>query len=65
MQIKILKAHKGIGDSIEAAIKVARIDKVVNAITDAVGIKNCGCNERKESLNNPDLLINKIFYGQE
>jgi hypothetical protein len=65
MQIRILKAHKGIGDSIEAAIKVAKIDKVVSAITNAVGIEDCGCNKRKENLNNPDLLINKIFYGQE
>ena len=61
----MLKAHKGIGDSIEAAIKVARIDKDVNVITNAVGIQDCGCDKRKESLNNPDLLINKIFYGQE
>ena len=65
MQIRILKAHKGIGYSIEAAIKVARIDKVVNAITNAVGIEDCGCDKRKEKLNSPDLLINKIFYGQE
>jgi hypothetical protein len=65
MQVRILKAHRGIGDSIEAAIKVAKIDKVVGAITSAVGIQDCGCDKRKEKLNNPDLLINKIFYGQE
>lgn len=65
MQIRILKAHKGIGDSIEAAIKVAKIDKVTNAITSIVGINDCGCNKRKEKLNNPDLLVNKIFYGKK
>jgi len=27
--------------------------------------EDCGCEQRRQILNNPDLLINKIFYGTE
>ena len=49
----ILKKHKGFGDT-------------VAAVTSAIGIEKtegCGCDERQEAWNNPDLLINKLFYG--
>lgn len=53
----IIKRHKGIGDTVAAITKVTGLDKLVT--------EDCGCNKRKEAWNNPDLLINKIFYGTE
>lgn len=51
----IIKRHKGIGDTVAAITKVTGLDKLVG--------EDCGCNERKEAWNNPDLLVNRIFYG--
>lgn len=54
----ILKNHKGFGDTIASFTEATGIKTLVESITD-----NCGCDQRQESLNNPDLLINKLFYG--
>jgi hypothetical protein len=51
----ILRNHKGLGDTVAAIAKVTRLDELVG--------DDCGCKERQASLNNPDLLINKLFYG--
>jgi len=56
----IIKKHKGFGDTVAAVAEVTGIKSLVESITE-----DCGCNERKEKLNNPNLLINKIFYGTE
>lgn len=45
-----------LGDRIEQITKATGIKKVVSKIT-----KDCGCAARKEKLNNPYLLINKIL----
>jgi hypothetical protein len=50
----------GFGDIIEKVTKTTGIKAVVDAASEAIGIP-CGCPERKEKLNNPDLLINKIL----
>jgi hypothetical protein len=57
----IIKKHYGFGDTVQAITKATGIEKVVKAVAG----EDCGCNERKEKLNNPNLLINKIFYGTE
>jgi hypothetical protein len=54
----IIRNHKGLGDTVAALAETTGIKALVESITD-----NCGCEERQESLNNPDLLINKLFYG--
>ena len=41
----------GLGDSIEKLTEVTGIKKVVEMFSEATGI-DCGCNERKEKLNN-------------
>tara|TARA_B100000575_G_scaffold290787_1_gene295174 strand:+ start:335 stop:487 length:153 start_codon:yes stop_codon:yes gene_type:complete len=46
-----------LGDDIEKITKATGIKKVVDKIPG-----DCGCNKRKEKLNNPNLLINKILY---
>jgi hypothetical protein len=51
----ILKRHKGLGDTIAAITKVTRLDELVG--------DDCGCKERQEALNDPNLLINKLLYG--
>lgn len=52
---------KGLGDTIEKITAATGIKKVVEKVAEATG-KECGCNKRKEVLNNPNLLINKTFY---
>jgi hypothetical protein len=50
-----------LGDTIEKIVTITYIKKVVDNITTFTNL-DCGCQERKEALNNPNLLINKIFY---
>jgi hypothetical protein len=42
---------KGLGDTIEAITEVTGIKKAVEMFSEATGI-DCGCDERKEKLNN-------------
>jgi hypothetical protein len=51
----IIKRHKGIGDTVAAITKATRLDKLVG--------EDCGCGERQEAWNDPNLLVNRIFYG--
>ena len=52
---------KGLGTSIEKITKATGIKKVVEAGAKALG-KDCGCGKRRDFLDNPDLMVNKIFY---
>lgn len=52
---------RGIGDTIEKITAATGIKKVVKTISKSTGV-NCGCDRRKEELNNPELLVNKVFY---
>tara|TARA_R100001591_G_scaffold118463_1_gene141464 strand:+ start:3512 stop:3697 length:186 start_codon:yes stop_codon:yes gene_type:complete len=59
-----MKAHyksRGLGDSIEKFTKATGIKKVVDTVSKATG-KDCGCGKRRDFLNNPDLLVNKVLY---
>ena len=51
---------KGMGDVIEKITTATGIKKVVDTVSKATG-KDCGCAKRKEALNNPNLLVNKMF----
>lgn len=53
---------RGFGDTVEKITTVTGIKKVVDTIAKSTN-KDCGCKERKERLNNPDLLVNKVFYN--
>lgn len=55
---------KGLGDTIEKITIRTGIKSVVNAISE-ITKKDCGCDKRKEELNNPYLLVNKIFYNKK
>ena len=50
-----------LGDTIEKITSATGIKAVVDTVSKAVDL-DCGCPKRKEALNNPNLLINKIFY---
>jgi len=52
---------KGLGDTIEKITTSTGIKNVVEKVSKATG-KECGCNKRKEILNNPNSIINKTFY---
>lgn len=56
---------KGLGDTIEKVTAATGIKKAVEFVSKASGIDDCGCPERKEALNNPKLLVNKVFYKIE
>jgi hypothetical protein len=53
--------NRGFGDTINTITTASGIKKVVKVVSEAIG-EDCGCEERREALNNPDLLVNKIFY---
>lgn len=50
----------GFGDVVEKITTKTGIKKVVDTISFITGV-DCGCSQRKDELNNPDLLINKII----
>lgn len=49
MRIEPMKS-RGLGDTIERITKATGIKKVVDTVANALG-EDCGCNERKELLN--------------
>jgi hypothetical protein len=56
------KKSQGFGDSMAKIAKAIAADKAAARIAKELGIEDCGCSKRQEALNNPDLLVNKIFY---
>lgn len=60
--MKIERKSEGVGDTIAKFTAATGIDKVAQAVANLAGYKDCGCNERKEALNDPNLLVNKMFY---
>lgn len=53
---------QGLGDTIEKITTKTGIKSAVKAVSKVTG-KDCGCEERKKALNNPNLLVNKLFYN--
>lgn len=43
---------KGLGDTIAKITEATGIDKLVDKVTDVLGIEDCGCAGRREALNN-------------
>ncbi len=54
----------GLGDTIEKITTATGIKKAVDTVSKVTG-RECGCGRRKEKLNNPDLLVNKVFYNKK
>jgi hypothetical protein len=53
----------GFGDTIEKFTRATGIKKFVDTVSDLTGV-DCGCSGRKESLNDPNILVNKLFYNK-
>jgi hypothetical protein len=51
---------KGLGDDIAFITEKTGIKKVVKAVTEAVGIDDCGCDSRQEKLNVLPSILNGI-----
>jgi len=47
----LVKGQNGLGDTVEKITKATGIKTVVEKTTQAMGIEDCGCNKRKEQLN--------------
>lgn len=64
MQIRVIKKHKGVGDTVESILKVTGVHYIANAIKNGDPMEPCKpCEARKKAMNDPDLLINKMLYG--
>jgi hypothetical protein len=51
MPKKKLSDAEGLGDTIAYLTELLKIDKAIKAATEAMGIEDCGCERRKEKLN--------------
>ena len=61
----IEKRTQGFGTDLVRAAKFVRADIAADKIAKALGYEDCGCSGRAEALDNPDLLVNKIFYKKQ
>jgi hypothetical protein len=61
----IEKKTHGFGTDLAKAAKFVRADIAADRIAKALGYEDCGCAGRAEALDNPDLLVNKIFYKNQ
>jgi hypothetical protein len=48
---KTKKKSEGLGDSIAYLTNLLKIDTAVKKITEAMGFEDCGCERRRETLN--------------
>lgn len=53
----------GLGDTIEKFTRATGIKKFVDTVSDLTGV-DCGCSARKDALNEPNILVNKLFYNK-
>jgi hypothetical protein len=61
----IEKKTHGFGSHLAKAAKIIKADVAADRIAKALGYEDCGCAARAAALNNPDLLVNKIFYKNQ
>jgi hypothetical protein len=61
----IEKRTHGFGSDLARAAKLIKADIAADRIAKALGYEDCGCSARAAALDNPDLLVNKIFYKNQ
>jgi len=61
----IEKKTQGFGSDLAKVAKLIKADIAADKIAKALGYEDCGCAGRAEALDNPDLLVNKIFYKKQ
>ncbi len=52
---------KGLGTTIEKVTTATGIKRIVKAGAKALGKEDCGCDNRRDFLDNPNLAVNKIL----
>lgn len=45
------KEQEGLGDTVAYLTSLLQLDKLVKEVTSAMGIEDCGCERRREKLN--------------
>lgn len=58
----IEKRSEGFGSDIAKVAKIIKADVAAEKIAQLLGYDDCGCKGREQELNNPDLLVNRVFY---
>lgn len=53
MQIRVIKKKKGLGDKMESVFSSLGVSSLIKA----VGIEDCGCEERKKMVNNAESWV--------
>lgn len=53
---------RGLGDDIARVTRATGIDVLAKKVAKTMGKEDCGCEKRKQKLNNPNLLVNRLFY---
>lgn len=48
---QINEESKGLGDTVAKIAEILKMDKVANKLAEMAGKKDCGCNKRKQTLN--------------
>jgi len=64
MKAEFKSKQKGLGSSIEQFTKATGIKRIVDKVSKATG-KDCGCGKRRDFLDNPDFLVNKVLYNNK
>lgn len=58
------KRIEGFGDEIARIAKKLGLDQAADTVAKSMGKEDCGCKQRQEKLNNPNPLVNKVFYSK-
>jgi len=61
---KTIEEPKGFGDTLKNIFDATGVTKVVETVTDALGIEDCGCGKRQELLNNLLPYSNDVVLKQ-
>lgn len=61
----IEKKIHGFGSDLAKAAKLIKADIAADKIAKSLGYEDCGCSGRAKALDNPNLLVNKIFYKNQ
>jgi hypothetical protein len=59
-KMQVIRSHKGLGDTVEFLLQKTGIAYAVKMAASSVGITDCGCEKRKEILN--EHPISKALY---
>jgi hypothetical protein len=58
--VQVIRSHKGLGDTVEFLLQKTGIAYAVKMAASSVGVTDCGCEKRKEILN--EHPISKVLY---